>query len=159
MGAASAGCNCVGAKGKDEHHVHIQAKLHHGAVERKNFFRGRELRAEVFGGCAKLLFFVFLTDEGFHHADALHIFLNRAIQRVIFAEHAPKDRECLTDDEIQPDAKHRNDHDEDQRELSAHEKRHDHREDQHERTSDCNTDEHHKCVLHVAHVCGQPRYQ
>ncbi|MPM45443.1 hypothetical protein SDC9_92130 [bioreactor metagenome] len=156
---AAARCDGICAKGEDEHHVDIQAKLHHGAVEREDFLRLGELCAEVFGSHAELLLFIVLANEGLHDADALYIFLDRLVQRVIFAEHTAKDRERFADDEKQPESKDRNHHNKDQRELAAHDKGHDDRENEHQRASNRDADEHHKRVLHVAHVRSQTRDQ
>ena len=146
----------VCAEGQNKHHVHIQAKLHDGAVEREDFLGLCEFHAHLFGRFFKLLLFIVLAHEGLYHADALNILLNGAVERVVLAEHPSENGEGLADDEVEPYGKDRYHHHKDERQPAAHDKCHYDGENEHQRASDGRADDHHVRVLDVAHIRRQP---
>ena len=106
----------------------------------------------------EFFFFVRLAHKGFYHAHALDIFLNRIVQSVVLTEYPFKQRAYLMDHGKQSDPQNRDDHQEDQRHLSAHNKRHRKGKDQHQWAADRKSDQHHKCQLDVHNVRRHSRH-
>ena len=80
-------------------HIYIHAKLHHRRIDRHNALGTGKVLADVPRGGGEFLFLIFLTHIALDHAYGLYVFLNRIVQRVVFAEHSAENRHCLADDQ------------------------------------------------------------
>ena len=99
-----------------------------------------------------------LTDIRFHNTDSVKIFLHNIVQFIVSFENFFKYWMCMCHNKIQSDAKNRCRRQENHCHLRIYLKCHKHRKNKHDRCTDCHTDDHLICILHVGNVRCQTRY-
>ena len=96
-----------------------------------------------------------LAHKVFYHTDTGKILLHYAIQPVIGLKDPFKHGVNMFDDKVKPHTKDGNDGQENERNIVIDAKGHDHGEDEHGRAADKGTNDHHKSILHIAHIGSQ----
>ena len=144
----------VRTKGEHERHAGVDADLHHRAVQRHDALGLGEVAADILGSSREFLLLIIFADIALDNAHGLDVFLNRVVERVVFAEYPAEDRHGRADNQRQTDTQQRNGDQKDHGQTAAHHKAHHKREDQHQRAADCDADDHHEGHLHVDDVGG-----
>ena len=123
-------------------------------IEGKYAFGPLEILAQIVRGRAELLLFVIFAHVRLDLAGGLHVFLYGAVEVIVLAERAVKERHRLYHDDREAHAKKGHERDEHPRKAAAHYKRHDEAEYEHQRRAHDEADYQHVSHLHVGHVGG-----
>ena len=142
----------LGAQVDDDNERAVDANVHHGVVKGKQLLGAGEVHLDVVRSGREFLLLVVLAHIALDHAHAGDVFLDGLVERVVFVEHAGKDRTYLVDDKEQAKAQQWDDDQVDKRDAAAHGVGHDEGEDQHQRRAHGDADEHHKGLLYVVDV-------
>ena len=155
VGAAGHNDKLCGEEG-DENHRRVHAELHDRAIERKNLFCLQEVRTHRIGCSGELLRLIILAHKAFDYTHALHIFLHRVVEGIIFFENCLKKRHRTANHEKQRKAEDRNDPCENECKPLTHAGRHDNGKYEHHRRTHCDPNQHHERILNIGHVRRQP---
>ena len=152
---AAAGHDGARAEPRDQDDCGVHAKLHQRGVPSELLLRLFEVLVDALGDRVEFLLLVVLAHERFDDADAVQVFLHDAVEVVIRAENALEDRVRPRHNKVKAEREHRDDREEDQRELRVDRERRDERKDHHQRAAHRHADDHLVCILQVRHVGRQ----
>ena len=153
------GCNdqfCT--KPGNQNHTCIHAELHQRHIECDHFFCKCKIVINRCGNFSKFLNLMILPHIRFHNTDSVKIFLHNIVQFIVSFENFFKYWMCMCHNKIQSDSKNRCRRQKNHCHLRIYLKCHKHRKNKHDRCTDCHTDDHLICILHVGNVRCQTRY-